>query len=107
MKREKIDSSAIRELGWDETGSEVQYHRTGCARTKRPQKRDGHGDPELPAPCDCEGGDVYHHAGVPAELHAAVISSMSIGQAFGRSIKAAKHPHTKELLYPHRKVTKP
>lgn len=100
MKREKIDSSAIRELGHDETGSEVQYHRTGCARQSK-AVWDPISDKMLQAACNCEGGDVYHHPGVPAELHAAVIGSLSIGQAFGRSIKAAKHPHTKELLYPH------
>lgn len=106
MIREKVDSSAIRELGHDETGSEVQYHRTGCARQSKPATVGGE---TRQAACNCEGGDVYHHAGVPDELHAAVMNSLSIGQAFGRSIKAAKHPHTKELLYPHvkREVVKP
>lgn len=99
MNREKIDSSAVRELGHDETGCEVQYHRTGCARASRAVIDPDTGEKHQ-AGCNCVGGDVYHHPGVPAELHAAVMASPSVGQAFGRSIKNAKHPHTKEPLYP-------
>jgi hypothetical protein len=98
MNRVKIDSSAIREIGHDETGCEVQYHRTGCARQSKPATVDGE---TRQAQCNCSGGETYLHPGVPAELHQAVMQSPSIGQAFGRSIKNARHPHTKELLYPH------
>lgn len=100
MNRVKVDSSAIREIGWDETGCEVQYHRTGCARQSRAVPDPDTGK-KRQAQCNCIGGEVYHHAGVPKELYDAVVGSISVGQAFGRSIKSAKHPHTKELLYPH------
>jgi hypothetical protein len=96
VNREKIDSSAIRELGHDETGCEVQYHRTGCARTVKPPKGE-----TIQAGCNCIGGDVYHHPGVPAEIHAAVVNSLSVGGAFQRYIKSPKHPKTGEPLYPH------
>ena len=106
MKRVAIDSSAIREIGHDETGCEVQYHRIGCARQSKAATVGGE---TRQAACNCAGGDVYHHPGVPKELFDAVMGSLSVGQAFGRSIKNAKHPHTKELLYPHvkREAVKP
>lgn len=108
MIREKVDSSSIHSHASDETGSEFQFHAPDCAKLR--QGRPGstkrempHGGDAPPRACNCEGGEVYHYPGVPAELHAAVVESPSIGQAFARSIKGARHPHTKELLYPHTK----
>jgi hypothetical protein len=100
MNRAKVDSSAIREMGHDESGCEVQYHRTGCARQSKAVTDPDTGE-TCQAQCNCIGGDVYHHPGVPREIFDSVVGSLSVGQAFGRSIKNAKHPHTKELLYPH------
>jgi len=100
MNRVTVDSSAIREIGHDETGCEVQYHRTGCARQTKPIY-EPLSDKMIQAACNCAGGEVYHHPDVPKEVFEAVLASPSLGQAFGRSIKNARHPHTKELLYPH------
>lgn len=100
MNRTPVNSSNMHSIGWDETGQEVQYHAKDCAGRKKPQKRDGHGDPELMPGCDCNGGEVWHYPGVPAEVHLRVINAPSVGSAFHDHVKSARNPSTRELLYP-------
>lgn len=99
MNREKVDSSSLREMGWDQSGSEVQFHSTDCAgSTWKPTGPAG--KMEL-GKCNCAGGKVYHYPGVPEELHKAVMGAESVGRAYATMIKGARHPQTKALLYPH------
>lgn len=99
MTRATVDSGNIHSIGWDETGQEVQYHAKDCAGRKTPQRRDGHGDPELTPDCNCKGGDVFHYPGVPAEIHLRVINAPSIGSAFHEHVKSAKDAYG-GLKYP-------
>lgn len=97
MTRTPVDSSNVHSIGHDATGMEVQFHRTGCSRMSKPPKGE-----TIQAGCNCIGGDVYHYAGVPADVHAAVISSSSVAGALHRYVKAPKN--TAGLpLYPHSK----
>lgn len=96
MKRTAVDSSNVHSVGHDETGLEVQFHRTGCSRMSKPPKGE-----TIHAGCNCVGGDVYHYPGVPAEIHAAVIGSASVASALHKFVKAPKHPETGTPLYPH------
>jgi hypothetical protein len=59
MNRTPVDSSNHHSVGHDETGLEVQFHRTGCARTCKPPKGE-----TIQAGCNCVGGDVWHYPGV-------------------------------------------
>jgi hypothetical protein len=106
MNRVKVDSSAIREIGHDETGCEVQYHRTGCARQSKAVTDPDTGE-KRQAQCNCEGGEIYFHAGVPKDLHDYLLLAPSIGAAFQKHVKGARHPETGALLYPHVKRNGP
>lgn len=93
MTREKVDSSSIHSAGWDQTGSEVQFHARDCLTR-------GNKD-VLRGACDCRGGEVFHYPGVPAELHSMMMSAPSVGGFFAKHVKGATNPLTGKLLYPH------
>lgn len=82
MNRETIDSSNVHSIGHDETGLEVQFHRTGCARTVKPPKGE-----TIQAGCNCEGGAVYHYPGFPPEGHAALMAAPSAGSHFMKFVR--------------------
>ena len=86
MNRTPVDSSNIHSIGHDETGLEVQFHRTGCSRMSKPPKGE-----TIQAGCNCIGGDVWHYPGVPADLHGEIVKSESPGAAFHKRVKSAKH----------------
>lgn len=96
MTRTPVDSSNIHSMGWDETGQEVQFHAKECARRRSVGKGEAYGHPGV---CDCKGGDVYHHAGVPAELHSMTMSAPSVGSFYMRYVRGAKNG-AGELKYP-------
>lgn len=102
MNRVKVDSSSIHSIGHDETGLEVQFHAKDCPATT--WKPVGPTEKMTPGVCNCSGGDCYHYPGVPAELHSMVMAAPSIGAFFAKNVKGARHPQTKELLYPHVKA---
>lgn len=85
MTRTPVDSSNVHSVGHDETGLEVQFHRTGCARGMKPPKGE-----TIQAGCNCIGGDVWHYADVPAHVHQAMMSSPSLGSHFTSQVKNAK-----------------
>jgi hypothetical protein len=78
MNRTPVDSSNIHSVGHDETGLEVQFHAKDCAARGSVNK------------CTCKGGDCYHYAGVPAEIHRAMMADRSIGSHFTTQVKNAK-----------------
>ncbi len=90
MQRQKVKSTNLHSVGHDETGLEVQFHAGGCeARTD-------------PARCNCDGGDVWHYAGVEKDHHTAMLNVGSPGAYFHSRIRAAndaegkaKYPATK------------
>lgn len=106
MTRTPVDSSSIHSIAHDETGLEVQFHRTGCARAERPAKDRDTGE-KRQAACNCAGGEVYHYPGVGKDLHEYLMLAPSIGAAFATKVKGAKHPDTGKLLYPHVKRNGP
>lgn len=83
MTRTPVDSSNIHSVGHDATGLEVQFHRTGCA--KRQTKKGDDAD------CNCSGGECYHYAGVPAEVHEAMLKAPSVASYFHSQVKSAKN----------------
>lgn len=97
MTRTPVDSSNIREIGHDATGLEVQFHDTDCLRRRSRGGMGGYGHPGV---CSCQGGDVFHYPGVPAELHQQLMASQSVGSHFMKNVRGAAHPQTGELLYP-------
>jgi hypothetical protein len=90
MERQKVKSTNLHSVGHDPTGLEVAFHARTC-----PARED-------PARCNCEGGDVWHYAGVEKDHHTAMLNIGSPGAYFHSRIRAAtdtlgnaKYPGTK------------
>lgn len=73
----KLDSSNLYATGHDDSGLTVQFHARGCAAGKKGQG------------CGCDGGDVFHYAGVPADEHKKLRSVVSPGAYFHTYIRNA------------------
>ncbi len=80
MERQRIKSTNLHSVGHDATGLEVQFHAKGC-----PGSSDA-------LNCNCQGGDVWHYAGVEKEHHTAILNVSTPGAHFHHKIKQARTP---------------
>jgi hypothetical protein len=87
VTRTPVDSSNVHSVGHDETGLEVQFHRTGCARGTKPPKGE-----TIQAGCNCTGGDVWHYPMQEdlAATHHLQMMGGSAGAYFHQHVKTAK-----------------
>lgn len=81
MQRIKIESSTLKEVGFEDGVMEVVFK----------------GSPE---------GCFYRCGGIPAELHEGLMSAASPGGFFQKELRGARHPETGEPLYKFEKITK-
>lgn len=87
MIRTPVDSSNLHSIGHDETGLEVQFHATNCAK-RQSKLVDG---PD----CDCRGGGIYHYPTVSAQEHQDLMAAESVGSHFMKHIRNAKNAEGK------------